>query len=137
MFIPRKEGTYQLNTKWNGVPVRTVQAVVRAGRGGGAGGSGRVILTGKGLVTAVSGEESVFVIDGSEAGEGEPDVKLSGVERVVEVDCRPIGNSVWEAAYTPVKPGTYLLNVTWAGRLVKECPLKITVDPPSNASKVE
>ena len=30
VFIPRKEGTYQLNTKWNGVPVRTVQAVVRA-----------------------------------------------------------------------------------------------------------
>ena len=29
------------------------------------------------------------------------------------------------------RPGTYLLNVTWAGRLVKECPLKVMVEPPS------
>ena len=34
------------------------------------------------------------------------------------------------------RPGTYLLNVTWAGRLVKECPLKVVVEAPSNASKV-
>ena len=34
------------------------------------------------------------------------------------------------------RAGTYLLNVTWAGRLVKECPLKVVVEPPSNASKV-
>lgn len=134
VFIPRKEGTYQLNTKWNGVAVRTVQAVVRAGRV--APGSGRVVLTGKGLVSAVCGEESIFVIDGSEAGEGEPDVKLSGIESMVAVNCVPIGSNVWEATYSPLKPGTYLLNVTWAGRLVKECPLKIVVDPPSNASKV-
>ena len=34
------------------------------------------------------------------------------------------------------RAGTYLLNVTWSGRLVKECPLKVVVEPPSNASKV-
>ena len=34
------------------------------------------------------------------------------------------------------RSGTYLLNVTWAGRLVKECPLKVIVEPPSNASRV-
>ena len=43
---------------------------------------------------------------------------------------------MWEAFYTPARPGTYLLNVTWAGRLVKECPLKVIVEPPSNATKV-
>ena len=47
-----------------------------------------------------------------------------------------VGQNIWEAVYTPSRPGTYLLNVTWAGRLVKECPLKVMVDPPSNASKV-
>ena len=26
--------------------------------------------------------------------------------------------------------------MTWSGRLVKECPLKVVVEPPSNASKV-
>jgi len=30
--------------------------------------TGRVVLTGKGLVSAICGEYSVFVIDGSEGG---------------------------------------------------------------------
>jgi len=131
VFIPRKEGTFTLNTKWNGVPVRTMQVNVRVGKP-----VGRVVLTGKGLVSSISGEESVFVIDGSEGGEGEPDVKLSGIDSAINVSCKRVGHNVWEAAYTPTRPGTYLLNVTWAGRLVKECPLKVVVEAPSNASRV-
>ena len=139
VFIPRKEGTFTLATKWNGALVRTVQAVVRVpvqeGRRQGGGG-GRVVLTGKGLLRASCGEESLFIIDGSEGGEGEPVVSLSGIDCAIPVTCRAVGRNIWEAVYVAARPGTYLLNVTWAGRLVKECPLKVTVEPPSNASKV-
>jgi filamin len=31
VFIPKKEGTFTLNTKWNGVPVRTIQVLVQLG----------------------------------------------------------------------------------------------------------
>ena len=133
VFIPRKEGTYTLATKWNGALVRTVQAVVRPTQ---QRSSGRVVLTGKGLMSATCGEESVFVIDGSEGGDGEPVVSLSGIDSTIPVSCRAVSHNMWEASYIPARPGTYLLNVTWAGRLVKECPLKVSVEPPSNASKV-
>ena len=46
---------------------------------------------------------------------------------------------MYEACYRPVVPGTYLLNVTWGGRLVKGCPLTIATHdggPNSAASKV-
>ena len=151
VFIPRKEGTFSLSTKWGGSAVRSVQALVRSPQykySGGPGpaqatstptaasASGRVVLTGKGLLSAVCGEESYFVIDGSEGGSGEPVVSLSGLDSTIPVSCRQVGHNVWEAVYTPTRPGSYLLNVKWAGRLVKECPLKVVVEPPSNASKV-
>ena len=148
VFIPRKEGTFSLSTKWGGSAVRSVQAVVRSPQykySGGSGPapassssatSGRVVLTGKGLLSAVCGEETYFVIDGSEGGSGEPVVSLSGLDSTIPVSCRQVGHNVWEAVYTPTRPGSYLLNVKWAGRLVKECPLKVVVEPPSNASKV-
>ena len=151
VFIPRKEGTFSLSTKWGGSAVRSVQAVVRSpqykysGAGSGsvpatstptAGTTGRVVLTGKGLLSAVCGEESYFVIDGSEGGSGEPVVSLSGLDSSIPVSCRQVGQNIWEAVYTATRPGSYLLNVKWAGRLVKDCPLKVVVEPPSNASKV-
>jgi len=136
VFIPRKEGTFTLATKWNGALVRTVQAVVKPQQQLHQRTSGRVVLTGKGLMSATCGEESVFVIDGSEGGDGEPVVSLSGIDSIIPVSCRAVSHNIWEASYIPGRPGTYLLNVTWAGRLVKECPLKVSVEPPSNASKV-
>lgn len=69
---------------------------------GGRGG-GRVMLTGKGLLRATCGEESVFVIDGSEGGEGEPVVSLSGIDSAIPVSCRQIGRNVWEATYAPAR----------------------------------
>ena len=151
VFIPRKEGTFTLSTKWGGAAVRSVQAVVRSQpqqpspqqkysasstSSGLTGASGRVVLTGKGLLSAITGEESYFVIDGSGGGSGEPVVSMSGLDSSIPVSCRQVGQNVWEAVYTPARSGTYLLNVTWAGRLVKECPLKVIVEPPSNATKV-
>merc|ERR1719477_238228 len=132
VFIPRKEGTFTLATKWNGSLVRTVQAVVRTSQPPQQQQqpqhrtSGRVVLTGKGLMSATCGEESIFVIDGSDGGDGEPVVSLSGIDSTIPVSCRAVSHNIWEASYIPARPCTYLLNVTWAGRLVKECPLKVS-----------
>ena len=111
VFIPRKEGTFTLATKWNGALVRTVQAVVRQQPApaqdrvdrGRAGAGGRVVLTGKGLLRASCGEEALFIIDGSEGGDGEPVVSLSGLDSAIPVSCRAVGRNVWEAAYTPAR----------------------------------
>ena len=39
-------------------------------------------------------------------GEGEPDVKLTGVDSTINVACRRIEQNVWEAAYTPARSST-------------------------------
>jgi hypothetical protein len=38
-----------------------------------------------------------------EGGDGEPDVKLTGVDSTVNVVCRRIEQNIWEAAYTPTR----------------------------------
>ena len=98
VFIPRKEGTFTLSTKWGGAPVRSVQAIVRttpqkkqsSSSISSPAGTGRVVLTGKGLLSAVCGEESFFVIDGSDGGSGEPVVSMSGLDNNIPVSCRQV-----------------------------------------------
>ena len=133
VFIPRKEGTFTLTTKWNGALLRTVQVVVRPSKPQQQRTSGRVVLTGKGLVSATCGERSIFGIDGSEGGDGEPVsvVSLSGIDSTIRVSCRAVSHNIREASFIPARPGTCMPNVTWAGGLVKEGLLKV-----GHASKV-
>ena len=49
---------------------------------------------------------------------------------------KTIGNNIYRAKYTADLPGVYLLNVMWAERQVKGCPLKVTVSPTVDASQV-
>ena len=67
---------------------------------------------------------------------GVPEVTLSGIKSDIRVKLEPQGNNVFRAVYVPTSPGAYLLNVTWAGRQVKGCPLKVTVASSTDASKV-
>ena len=98
VFIPRKEGTFTLSTKWGGAPVRSVQAIVRttpqkkqsSSSISAPAGTGRVVLTCKGLLSDVCGEESFFVIDGSDGGSGEPVVSMSRLDKNIPVLCRQV-----------------------------------------------
>merc|ERR1711899_216006 len=88
--------------------------------------SGKVRLTGQGLVSAVCGEDNHFTIDGSSSNEtGRPEVSITGgLKADIPVRLRPVGNNIFAATYSPRSPGTYLLNFLWSGRQVKGCPLK-------------
>ena len=92
--------------------------------------SGKVRLTGQGLVSAVCGEDNHFTIDGSSSNEtGRPEVSITGgLKADIPVRLRPVGNNIFAATYSPRAPGTYLLNVLWSGRQVKGCPLKIMAE---------
>merc|ERR1719266_1144911 len=92
--------------------------------------SGKVRLTGQGLVSATCGEDNHFTIDGSTSNEtGRPEVSMTGgLKADVPVRLRPVGNNIFAATYSPRAPGTYLLNVLWSGRQVKGCPLKVTAE---------
>ena len=101
-------------------------------KGGNQSATGKVRLTGMGLVRAVCNDENYFLIDGSKAGSvgSPPAVTLTGMvdNEPQPVHLRAVAKDVYEASYNPREGGAYLLNVTWAGRLVKGCPLKIEAE---------
>lgn len=95
-----------------------------------------VVLRGHGLAGARVGEEAEIVIDGKDAGDGEPDVSLTGVKSDIKVKLVAIGPRLYKAIYEPRIPGTYLLNVLWNQKQVKGCPLKVPILPSCDAKRV-
>ena len=95
-----------------------------------------VVLRGHGLAGARIGEETEFVIDGTDAGAGQPEVTLTGVKADIPVRVVPISSKVYKAIYTPSIQGTYLLNVIWGQKQVKGCPLKVSILPSCDAKRV-
>ncbi|KAI1285885.1 Filamin-A [Halotydeus destructor] len=95
-----------------------------------------VVLRGHGLAGARVGEETEFIIDGNEAGNGKPDITLTGMKADIPVKVSQVSAKLYKANYTPSVQGTYLLNVLWAGKQVKGCPLKVTIMPRCDSSRV-
>ncbi|RWS29658.1 Filamin-B-like protein [Leptotrombidium deliense] len=95
-----------------------------------------VVLRGHGLAGSRVGEETEFIIDGSEAGPGQPEITLTGVKADIAIKVKQVNQYVFKATYTPSVPGTYLLNVIWANKQVKGCPLKVSILPRCDASRV-
>ena len=64
-----------------------------------------VVLKGHGLAGARVGEETEIIIDGKEAGDGEPEVTLTGVKSDIKVRLNHLGPRLYKAMYTPRLPG--------------------------------
>lgn len=92
----------------------------------------KVVLTGRGLAAAQTGELAQFTIDATQAPAGRPEVILTYPDNsiVAVALSQPLTNeSIWQASYTPHKSSPIPLNlsVKWNGRLVKGCPLTVAV----------
>ncbi|XP_063394456.1 filamin-A isoform X1 [Cydia fagiglandana] len=88
----------------------------------------RVTLAGRGLAHAAPHTPAVFTVDGSAAGPGAPEASLTSADgENVPVALVAAGPGLWRASYTPRRAGDHQLRVTWAGRLVKGCPLTVNV----------
>ncbi|XP_062597927.1 filamin-C-like [Saccostrea cucullata] len=96
----------------------------------------KVVLSGKGLKHAHLDKPAVFTIDGRNAGEGEPEVRITGVNKEIPVKIEPTGPLQYRCTYTPTDPGAYLLDITWNKRPLKCCPFKINVNQPVYPHKV-
>ncbi|XP_060571832.1 filamin-A-like isoform X3 [Ruditapes philippinarum] len=124
-FVPEEEGPHYIHIFWSDIPLVNspflgfaIQHTPDASK---------LILTGRGLKEAVVREEAEFIIDGSQAGRGNPDVVLSGVRAEVNVKINPIGNGKFRCTYIPILPGAYLLHITWNGRQLRGSPYKVNV----------
>ena len=135
LFTPPGEGSYELCLWYSdlllpNMPIYGIAEPVNTGD------HTRVTLRGHGLTTARCGDRSEFVIDGSLAGPGAPDVTMTGTKADVNVALNHQGGGIWQAEYTPMVPGAYLLNVMWSDRQVRGCPLKVNVESVADASRV-
>ncbi|KAK6644516.1 hypothetical protein RUM43_000783 [Polyplax serrata] len=135
LLTPRDPGEHTLNLSFGGVPVpgTPLQGCADGSNGGGP---VRVVLTGRGLTAAKCHQEAEFTIDGSQAGPGVPEVSLSSNKGDIKVNIENVGNNIYRGSYVPTTPGVFLLNVMWADRQVKGCPLKVSVNASADASQV-
>ena len=124
-LVPPSPGSYKVNLLFNelALPESPVSAYVSASSGGDY---TRVTLRGHGLTSARCGDNAEFIIDGSNAGPGSPDVTIHGTNASLSVDVKAEGGGIWRATYNPRLPGIYLLNVMWSDRQVRGCPLKVS-----------
>lgn len=95
-----------------------------------------VSLKGHGLADPKRGEKAEFVIDGSSAGSGEPEVRLNSQDDAIEVKLENVGPQLYKASYVAQRDGTYTLNVLWGGKQVAGCPIAIQVQSGCDPSKV-
>lgn len=95
-----------------------------------------VALRGHGLMEARCGQTAEFTIDGTEAGVGEPEVKLSNESDEVDIFLEKIGPQSHRASYVALNPGAYTLNVLWGGKQVAGCPITVNVVGGCDPSKV-
>ncbi|KAH9526951.1 hypothetical protein DERF_001005 [Dermatophagoides farinae] len=134
IFKPKFCGEYDIFVYFENflLPKMPIHAVVNENSMEGV----TVVLRGHGLAGARVGEEAEIVIDGKDAGDGEPDVSLTGVKSDIKVKLVAIGPRLYKAIYEPRIPGTYLLNVLWNQKQVKGCPLKVPILPSCDAKRV-
>lgn len=140
VLTPQVSGPHALYLNFTGLPLpgSPYPVIVESGAAG-----VRVTLSGSGLTTATCGQQADFTIDGSQAGPGmyivvithyilllffyfsiyfftigNPVVTLAGSRHEISVNIEKKGDNIYNAFYTPVSPGPYLLNVLWGHRYV-------------------
>lgn len=95
-----------------------------------------VALRGHGLMEAKCGQPAEFTIDGTDAGVGEPEVKLANENDEVDICLEKIGPMSHRASYVARNAGEYTLNVLWGGKQVAGCPITVNVVGGCDPSKV-
>lgn len=131
-------GEHNFELTWTGL---TISQSPRSAVVGAQQISDDVVLTGRGLAAAQSGEPAHFTIDAVQASPGRPEIVLTypnGTPVPVNLTQPRPNESIWLATYTPNRSssGPLNLSVKWNNRLVKGCPLTVQVGTSTDATKV-
>ena len=70
-----------------------------------------VVLRGHGLAGARIGEETEFVIDGVDAGDGKPEITLTGVKTDIPIKVIQVNSKLFKAIYTATTPGIFVFKI--------------------------
>lgn len=100
-FTPRLEGTYQLRLNFGDFAIPRSPFVAICGHHRNIDEFATVALRGQGLGGARVDEETEFVLDGTDAGPGEPVITLTGVKADIPIKVTRISDRIFRATYTP------------------------------------
>ncbi|XP_062418891.1 filamin-A isoform X2 [Pungitius pungitius] len=112
-FIPRENGLYLIDVKFNGSHIPGSPFKIRVGETGQAGDPGMVTAYGAGLEGGTTGTACEFVVNTSKAGPGALAVTIDGPSKV-KMDCVECSEG-YRVTYTPMAPGNYLISIKYGG----------------------
>ncbi|XP_069025341.1 filamin-A isoform X4 [Embiotoca jacksoni] len=112
-FIPRENGLYLIDVKFNGSHIPGSPFKIRVGEMGQAGDPGMVSAYGPGLEGGTTGTACEFVVNTSNAGAGALAVTIDGPSKV-KMDCVECPEG-YKVTYTPMAPGNYLISIKYGG----------------------
>ncbi|XP_077402570.1 filamin-A isoform X4 [Vanacampus margaritifer] len=112
-FIPRENGLYLIDVKFNGSHIPGSPFKIRVGETGQAGDPGMVSAYGPGLERGSTGTACEFVVNTSNAGPGALAVTIDGPSKV-KMDCVECSEG-YKVTYTPMAPGSYLISIKYGG----------------------
>ncbi|XP_028309662.1 filamin-A isoform X6 [Gouania willdenowi] len=112
-FIPRENGLYLIDVKFNGNHIPGSPFKIRVGETGQSGDPGMVSAYGPGLEGGTTGTACEFVVNTSSAGPGALAVTIDGPSKV-KMDCIECPEG-YRVTYTPMAPGNYLISIKYGG----------------------
>ncbi|KAG6920550.1 filamin, alpha, partial [Chelydra serpentina] len=112
-FIPRENGVYSIDVKFNGSHIPGSPFKIRVGEPGQAGDPGLVSAYGAGLEGGTTGSPAEFVVNTTSAGPGALAVTIDGPSKV-QMDCQECAEG-YQVTYTPMVPGSYLISIKYGG----------------------
>nr|XP_032651018.1 filamin-A-like isoform X1 [Chelonoidis abingdonii] len=112
-FIPRENGVYSIDVKFNSTHIPGSPFKIRVGEPGQAGDPGLVSAYGKGLEGGTTGSPAEFVVNTTNAGPGALAVTIDGPSKV-QMDCQECAEG-YKVTYTPLVPGSYLISIKYGG----------------------
>ncbi|XP_066436816.1 filamin-A isoform X1 [Eleutherodactylus coqui] len=112
-FIPRENGLYLVDVKFNGSHIPGSPFKVRVGEPGQAGDPGMVSAYGPGLEGGTTGNAAEFIVNTTNAGAGALTVTIDGPSKV-KMDCQECAEG-YKVTYTPMAPGSYLISIKYGG----------------------
>ncbi|XP_051516060.1 filamin-A-like [Myxocyprinus asiaticus] len=112
-FIPRENGLYLIDVKFNGSHIPGSPFKIRVGEMGQAGDPGMVSAYGAGLEGGTTGSPCEFIVNTSSAGPGALAVTIDGPSKV-KMDCQECPEG-YKVTYKPMAPGNYLISIKYGG----------------------
>ena len=89
-------------------------------------------ITGKGLEV---GKRSYFWVYTQGAGRGDLSIHIRGESGTVPVECTQKEGGVYECSYLPEEDGEFVITIKYGGENIPGSRFKVTVEPPTDASK--